>query len=99
MVEVIEGLGHTVEYPEGQTCCGQPPFNSGYWEEARVVARRQLEFFRDAEVVVEGFSSSFSGVRRGGAVGGGTASAGRTCGTICRLRWRKWRAGWKGNWK
>lgn len=57
MVEVIEGLGHTVEYPEGQTCCGQPPFNSGYWEEARVVARRQLEFFRDAEVVVSASGS------------------------------------------
>jgi L-lactate dehydrogenase complex protein LldE len=57
MVEVIERLGHTVEYPEGQTCCGQPPFNSGYWDEARVVAARQIEFFKDAEVVVSASGS------------------------------------------
>jgi L-lactate dehydrogenase complex protein LldE len=57
MVEVLERLGHTVEYPEGQTCCGQPPFNSGYWDEARVVAARQLEFFKDAEVVVSASGS------------------------------------------
>ena len=57
MVEVLERLGHTVEYPEGQTCCGQPPFNSGYWDEARVVAARQMEFFKDAEVVVSASGS------------------------------------------
>jgi len=26
---VLERLGHTVDYPKGQTCCGQPPFNTG----------------------------------------------------------------------
>ncbi len=57
MVKVIEELGHEVVYPEGQTCCGQPPFNSGYWEEARVVAARQLAFFEDAEVVVSASGS------------------------------------------
>jgi L-lactate dehydrogenase complex protein LldE len=57
MVEVLEGLGHRVVYPEGQTCCGQPPFNSGYWDEARVVATRTLSVFRDAEVVVGGSGS------------------------------------------
>ena len=57
MVKVLERLGHEVLYPEGQTCCGQPPFNSGYWDEARVVASRQLEFFKDAEVVVSASGS------------------------------------------
>ncbi|MDB6149958.1 MAG: Fe-S oxidoreductase [Chthoniobacter sp.] len=57
MVKVIERLGHEVDYPEGQTCCGQPPFNSGYWDEARAVAERQLAVFRDAEVVVSGSGS------------------------------------------
>lgn len=52
VVEVLEGLGHTVECPKGQTCCGQPPFNSGYWDEARPVARHCLDLFEDAEVVV-----------------------------------------------
>lgn len=57
MVQVLERLGHEIDYPEGQTCCGQPPFNSGYWPEAREVAGRQLEVFRDSEVVVSASGS------------------------------------------
>ena len=57
MVEVLERLGHTVEYPEAQTCCGQPPFNSGCWDEARTVAEPQMRCFRDAEVVVSASGS------------------------------------------
>jgi L-lactate dehydrogenase complex protein LldE len=57
IVQILERLGHEVEYPEGQTCCGQPPFNSGYWDEAREVAARQLALFRDAEVVVSASGS------------------------------------------
>lgn len=49
---VLERLGHTVDYPEGQTCCGQPPFNTGMWNEAREVARRQLKVFQNCEVIV-----------------------------------------------
>lgn len=52
IVQVLERLGHTVDYPEAQTCCGQPAFNSGYWDEARSMADRQMSVFRDAENVV-----------------------------------------------
>jgi L-lactate dehydrogenase complex protein LldE len=52
MVRIFERLGHEVDYPEGQTCCGQPPFNSGYWDEARETADHALDVFRDADVVV-----------------------------------------------
>jgi L-lactate dehydrogenase complex protein LldE len=52
IVQVLERLGHSVEYPEAQTCCGQPAFNAGYWDEARAVAERQMTVFRDAEAVV-----------------------------------------------
>ena len=52
IVQVLERLGHTVDYPEAQTCCGQPAFNSGYWDEARAMAERQMAVFRDAENVV-----------------------------------------------
>ncbi len=52
IVRILERLGHAVDYPEGQTCCGQPPFNAGYWDEARAVAERQLSVFRDADTVV-----------------------------------------------
>ncbi len=49
---VLERLGHEVLFPEGQTCCGQPPFNTGMWDESRAVARRQLGIFADAETIV-----------------------------------------------
>jgi L-lactate dehydrogenase complex protein LldE len=43
VVRVLERLGLTVEYPEGQTCCGQPAFNGGAWEDARAMARYTLD--------------------------------------------------------
>lgn len=49
---VLERLGHTVEFRPAQTCCGQPAFNSGYWEEARTVARHALDVFAGAGAVV-----------------------------------------------
>jgi L-lactate dehydrogenase complex protein LldE len=57
MVKIFEQLGHSVEFPENQTCCGQPPFNSGYWEEARSVASKQLEAFKNADCIVSGSGS------------------------------------------
>jgi L-lactate dehydrogenase complex protein LldE len=44
-VEVLEHLGVTVEFPENQTCCGQPAFNSGDWKSSRQVARHTAEVF------------------------------------------------------
>jgi L-lactate dehydrogenase complex protein LldE len=52
MVKILERLGHTVECPEAIACCGQPAYNSGYWDEARVVAHKTLETLKSAEVVV-----------------------------------------------
>jgi L-lactate dehydrogenase complex protein LldE len=52
VVKILEKLGHTVEFPEAQTCCGQPAFNSGLWDQARATASHALEVFRHAEVIV-----------------------------------------------
>jgi L-lactate dehydrogenase complex protein LldE len=52
MAGILERLGYRVEFPEAQTCCGQPAFNSGYRDEARSVAQHFLKVFRDAEYVV-----------------------------------------------
>jgi L-lactate dehydrogenase complex protein LldE len=52
IVQILERLGHTVEYPEELTCCGQPAFNSGYWNETRPIAERVLNRLKDAEAVV-----------------------------------------------
>ena len=52
VVEILERLGHALDYPSEITCCGQPAFNSGYWEETRDVARKVIERLADAEAVV-----------------------------------------------
>jgi L-lactate dehydrogenase complex protein LldE len=52
MAEVLERLGFDVDFPEGQTCCGQPAFNSGYREEAGEMARHTAEVLEGAEYVV-----------------------------------------------
>jgi L-lactate dehydrogenase complex protein LldE len=45
VVRVLRKLGVGVVYPERQTCCGQPAFNSGFFDEARTVARHFLDVF------------------------------------------------------
>jgi L-lactate dehydrogenase complex protein LldE len=52
MADVLERLGYQVDFPEDQTCCGQPAFNSGYRAEARTVARHFLDTFEAAETIV-----------------------------------------------
>jgi L-lactate dehydrogenase complex protein LldE len=52
MTQVLERLGYEVDFPDAQTCCAQPAFNSGYREEAAKVARHFLETFRDSEYIV-----------------------------------------------
>ncbi len=44
-IQLLRRAGVKVLFPEGQTCCGQPAFNCGYWEEAREVARTQVALF------------------------------------------------------
>jgi L-lactate dehydrogenase complex protein LldE len=43
IVRVLERLGVEVTCPEGQTCCGQPAFNSGSLDDARALARHTLD--------------------------------------------------------
>ena len=52
MAEVLERAGWQVDFPEDQTCCGQPAFNSGYRAEARTVARHFLDVFENCESIV-----------------------------------------------
>ena len=63
MVNVLRRLGIEVYYPPEQTCCGQPAFNTGYWDEARALARRYCEVFADAEAVVSPSGSCVAMVR------------------------------------
>lgn len=51
-VKVLRRIGCEVEYLQDQTCCGQPAFNTGYWDEARPCAERFVRVFKHADVVV-----------------------------------------------
>ena len=63
MVRVLERLGHTVEFPAGQTCCGQMHWNTGYQAEALPLVARFVEQFRGAEAVVVPSSSCVAMMR------------------------------------
>lgn len=46
MIKVLEKAGCTVTYNTNQTCCGQPAFNAGFWNEAKVVCSKFLNDFK-----------------------------------------------------
>lgn len=52
MVRLFERLSHRVVMPEGAAYCGQPAFNTGYWDEARGLAVKVLEQLKEADAVV-----------------------------------------------
>lgn len=63
VVTVLERLGHTVEFPAGQTCCGQMHFNTGYAPDAVPMMLRFVEQFQNAEAVVAPSSSCVAMMR------------------------------------
>jgi L-lactate dehydrogenase complex protein LldE len=63
VVRLLERLGHEVDFPEEQTCCGQMHLNSGYPDEAVPLLRRFVRAFADSEVVVSPSASCVAMVR------------------------------------
>jgi len=51
-VKLLRSLGVSVEFPEAQSCCGQPAYNAGYRGAAREIARHTLALLDRAEYVV-----------------------------------------------
>jgi L-lactate dehydrogenase complex protein LldE len=62
-VELLEHFDVEVDFPEGQTCCGQPMANTGLTEQARPLAEQYYNVFRDYEHVVCPSGSCTSMVR------------------------------------
>ena len=62
-VRVLRRLGVDLDFPPGQTCCGQPAFNTGFWAEAKPLAERFLKVFDGAPYVVVPSGSCASMVR------------------------------------
>jgi L-lactate dehydrogenase complex protein LldE len=63
VVQVLERLGHTVDFPAGQTCCGQMHWNTGYQAEALPLVARFVQQFAGAEAVVVPSSSCVAMMR------------------------------------
>ncbi len=62
-VEVLERLGIEVDFPEAQTCCGQPMANTGCLDDTRPLADRFLQIFSGYDHVVSPSGSCVSMVR------------------------------------
>jgi L-lactate dehydrogenase complex protein LldE len=62
-VRLLERLGHQVEFPLEQTCCGQMHFNTGYQREAVPLVRRFVDTFSPYEAVVAPSGSCVGMVR------------------------------------
>jgi L-lactate dehydrogenase complex protein LldE len=65
VVTVLQRLGVAVDFPHDQLCCGQPGFNAGYWDDARIVAGRTIELLRGAGDVVTPSGSCAAMIRHG----------------------------------
>jgi L-lactate dehydrogenase complex protein LldE len=62
-VRLLERLGHQVEFPEAQTCCGQMHVNTGYLRDALPLVRRYAEVFAGYEAIVVPSGSCTGSVR------------------------------------
>ena len=62
-LELLEKQGIDVDYPEAQTCCGQPMANTGCYDDARPVAEHFVKTFSGYEYIVCPSGSCTSMVR------------------------------------
>jgi L-lactate dehydrogenase complex protein LldE len=63
MVKVLEKACCDVHYNTNQTCCGQPAFNAGFWDEARDVCSKFIKDFDGADYIVAPSASCVGFVR------------------------------------
>lgn len=63
MIKVLEKTGCTVTYNTNQTCCGQPAFNAGFWDEARSVCMKFVRDFSGSDFIVAPSASCVGFVR------------------------------------
>lgn len=63
MIKVLEIAGCEVIYNPNQTCCGQPAFNAGFWEDSKLVCQKFLKDFDPAIPIVAPSASCVGFVR------------------------------------
>jgi L-lactate dehydrogenase complex protein LldE len=63
MVKVLKKAGCSVSYNTNQTCCGQPAFNAGFWDDAREVCTKFIKDFSGSDYIVAPSASCVGFVR------------------------------------
>lgn len=63
MVKVLRKAGCTVSYNANQTCCGQPAFNAGFWDDSRTICSKFLNDFSGDDYIVAPSASCVGFVR------------------------------------
>jgi L-lactate dehydrogenase complex protein LldE len=63
MIKVLEKAGCNVSYNTSQTCCGQPAFNAGFWDDAREVCSKFLNDFDSNQIIVAPSASCIGFIR------------------------------------
>jgi L-lactate dehydrogenase complex protein LldE len=63
MIKVLEKTGCSVTYNTKQTCCGQPAFNAGFWDEAKSVCSKFISDFSGSDYIVAPSASCVGFVR------------------------------------
>jgi L-lactate dehydrogenase complex protein LldE len=63
MIKVLEKCGCTVSYNTNQTCCGQPAYNAGFWNDAKDVCSKFIKDFSGSDYIVAPSASCVGFVR------------------------------------
>lgn len=63
MTKVLRKAGCSVTYNPNQTCCGQPAFNAGFWEDAKDVCQKFIQDFEGSSYIVAPSASCVGFVR------------------------------------
>ena len=64
-IKLLEKTGCTVQYNPKQTCCGQPSYNAGFWDEAKTVGSKFLNDFSEKHYIVSPSASCTGMVKHG----------------------------------
>jgi L-lactate dehydrogenase complex protein LldE len=63
MIRVLEKTGCSVTYNSNQTCCGQPAYNAGFWDEAKDVCSKFVHDFSGSDYIITPSASCAGFVR------------------------------------
>lgn len=64
-IKLLEKAGCEIHYNPNQTCCGQPAYNAGFWDEAKKVGTKFLNDFSEDRYIISPSASCTGMVKNG----------------------------------